>query len=86
MATFLFVLFGKQKKGCGTCVDENVETVLGLQPANGDNSGSGMAQLGVTSTSVWSFDGRIGRGTFQVTRLSLLVGNFVLGVMLEAIG
>lgn len=70
---------------------ENVNSILGLSPEN--SAGSGQAGTAIhlpqpAETSVWSFKGRIGRGSFWarfflLQGLSLLVG-FIIRAISEA--
>ena len=67
-------------------MEENVEPVLGTQPENRENPEPSPAEQEIEEKSVWSFQGRIGRGSFWA-RLLLLGGiGFVVGIIIGTLG
>ena len=68
-------------------MSDNIESILGVGPGTSATPGSQALYHGreIVEGSVWSFDGRIGRGSFWARILSLAALNLVVGFILGLI-
>jgi uncharacterized membrane protein YhaH (DUF805 family) len=67
-------------------MEHSVESILGIGPENREPSGPFVPGSETGKTSLWSFEGRIGRGSFWAIWLSLMVSGFGVGLIVGAIG
>ncbi len=67
-------------------MEQSVESILGIEPENRAPSGPFVPGSEIGETSLWSFEGRIGRGSFWAIWLSLMVSGFGVGLIVGAIG
>lgn len=67
-------------------MEENIESVLGIQPVDRQTSGPATAAPAMGEKSIWSFEGRIGRGSFWARWLLLVLSGFAVGLIEGAVG
>jgi uncharacterized membrane protein YhaH (DUF805 family) len=65
-------------------MERSVESILGLAPEDGKSPERDAAQAATVEESIWSFKGRIGRGSFWARWVMLMLGSFVGGLILGA--